>query len=143
MGVAGPVPIITVCLSVCLGTLSSLQSAVGRAHKVGTPMEATAQLPMAMANLMLCCLLVVGPAALAVSSAYSRPHSCTCIARIAVMMSSRPTAKTSAVPQEPSSVARREHVHCRMSAPSIKLLSLYSSFKVKVLDRSCGKATDA
>ena len=46
-----------------------------------------ARLPLAMANLMLCCLLVVGPAALAVGSTYSRPHSLTCIARIDVMMS--------------------------------------------------------
>ena len=50
-------------------------------------MEATAQLPMAMANLMLCCLLVVGPAVLPIGSTYPRPHSLTCIARIAVMMS--------------------------------------------------------
>ena len=50
-------------------------------------MEATAQLPMAMANLMLCCLLVVGPAALAVGLTYARPISLTFIARIAAMMS--------------------------------------------------------
>ena len=50
-------------------------------------MEAMARLPLAMANLMLCCLLVVGPAALAVGSTYPRPHSRTFIARIAAMMS--------------------------------------------------------
>jgi hypothetical protein len=50
-------------------------------------MEATAQLPMAMANLMICCFLVVGPVALAVGSTYLRPHKLACIARIAAMMS--------------------------------------------------------
>ena len=34
-----------------------------------------AQLPMAMANLMICCLLVVGPAVLPIGSTYPRPHS--------------------------------------------------------------------
>ena len=51
-------------------------------------MEAMAQLPMAMANLMLCCLLVVGPANLAVGSTYPRPISLTCIARIAAHLDS-------------------------------------------------------
>ena len=50
-------------------------------------MEATAQLPMTMANLMLCCLLVVVPAFLPVGSTYPRPNSRTFIARIAAMMS--------------------------------------------------------
>ena len=50
-------------------------------------MEATAQLPMAMAKLMICCLLVVGPVALAVGSTYPRPHSLTFIAHITAMMS--------------------------------------------------------
>ena len=50
-------------------------------------MEATAQLPMAMAKLMICCLLVVGPVALAVGSTYPRPHSLAFIAHITAMMS--------------------------------------------------------
>ena len=68
--------------------LFNLRSSCGPARRrSGTPMEATAQLPMTMANLMLCCLLVVVPAFLPVGSTYPRPNSRTFIARIAAMMS--------------------------------------------------------